>query len=260
MSKGKLDKKFYEKELARLQVELVKLQEWVKQEGLKVVVIFEGRDAAGKGGVIKRITEKLNPRICRIAALPAPTEKEKTQWYFQRYVAHLPAAGEMVLFDRSWYNRAGVEKVMNFCTQEQYDEFLRSCPEFERMLQRSGIILLKYWFSVSDDEQEKRFLERINTPVKRWKFSPMDLESRNRWAEYSAAKDKMFAYTDTKQCPWWVVPSDDKKRARLNCISHLLEQIDYQEITYPEISLPELSKEGYIRAPIEEQTFVPEKY
>lgn len=260
MSKGKLDKKFYEKELARLQVELVKLQEWVKQEGLKVVVIFEGRDAAGKGGVIKRITEKLNPRICRIAALPAPTEKEKTQWYFQRYVAHLPAAGEMVLFDRSWYNRAGVEKVMNFCTQEQYDEFLRSCPEFERMLQRSGIILLKYWFSVSDEEQEKRFLERINTPVKRWKFSPMDLESRNRWAEYSAAKDKMFAYTDTKQCPWWVVSSDDKKRARLNCISHLLEQIDYQEITYPEISLPELSKEGYIRAPIEEQTFVPEKY
>jgi polyphosphate kinase 2 len=260
MSKGKLDKKFYEKELARLQVELVKLQEWVKQEGLKVVVIFEGRDAAGKGGVIKRITEKLNPRICRIAALPAPTEKEKTQWYFQRYVAHLPAAGEMVLFDRSWYNRAGVEKVMNFCTQEQYDEFLRSCPEFERMLQRSGIILLKYWFSVSDEEQEKRFLERINTPVKRWKFSPMDLESRNRWAEYSAAKDKMFAYTDTKQCPWWVVPSDDKKRARLNCISHLLEQIDYQEITYPEILLPELSKEGYIRAPIEEQTFVPEKY
>ncbi|KFI13490.1 polyphosphate kinase 2 [Vibrio coralliilyticus] len=260
MSKGKLDKKFYEKELARLQVELVKLQEWVKQEGLKVVVIFEGRDAAGKGGVIKRITEKLNPRICRIAALPAPTEKEKTQWYFQRYVAHLPAAGEMVLFDRSWYNRAGVEKVMNFCTQEQYDEFLRSCPEFERMLQRSGIILLKYWFSVSDEEQEKRFLERINTPVKRWKFSPMDLESRNRWAEYSAAKDKMFAYTDTKQCPWWVVSSDDKKRARLNCISHLLEQIDYQEITYPEISLPELSKEGYIRTPIEEQTFVPEKY
>ncbi|MGY3688072.1 polyphosphate kinase 2 [Vibrio coralliilyticus] len=260
MSKGKLDKKFYEKELARLQVELVKLQEWVKQEGLKVVVIFEGRDAAGKGGVIKRITEKLNPRICRIAALPAPTEKEKTQWYFQRYVAHLPAAGEIVLFDRSWYNRAGVEKVMNFCTQKQYDEFLRSCPEFERMLQRSGIILLKYWFSVSDEEQEKRFLERINTPVKRWKFSPMDLESRNRWAEYSAAKDKMFAYTDTKQCPWWVVPSDDKKRARLNCISHLLEQIDYQELTYPEISLPELSKEGYIRAPIEEQTFVPEKY
>ncbi|MDA0118999.1 polyphosphate kinase 2 [Vibrio sp. T11.5] len=260
MSKSKLDKKFYEKELARLQVELVKLQEWVKQKGLKVVVLFEGRDAAGKGGVIKRITEKLNPRICRIAALPTPTEKEKTQWYFQRYVAHLPAAGEMVLFDRSWYNRAGVEKVMNFCTQEQYDEFLRSCPEFERMLQRSGIILLKYWFSVSDEEQEKRFLERINTPVKRWKFSPMDLESRNRWAEYSAAKDKMFAYTDTKQCPWWVVPSDDKKRARLNCISHLLEQIEYQDITYPEIELPELNKEGYIRAPIEEQTFVPEKY
>lgn len=260
MGKSKLDKKFYEKELERLQIELVKLQQWVQQEGLKVVVIFEGRDAAGKGGVIKRITEKLNPRICRIAALPAPTEKEKTQWYFQRYVAHLPAAGEMVLFDRSWYNRAGVEKVMGFCSDEQYEEFLRSCPEFERMLQRSGIILLKYWFSVSDEEQEKRFLERINTPIKRWKFSPMDLESRNRWAEYSAAKDKMFAYTDTKQCPWWVVPSDDKKRARLNCISHLLEQIEYQEISYPEIELPELNKEGYIRAPLEEQTFVPQKY
>ncbi|MCG9583366.1 polyphosphate kinase 2 [Vibrio tubiashii] len=260
MAKSKLDKKFYEKELQRLQIELVKLQEWVKQEGLKVVVIFEGRDAAGKGGVIKRITEKLNPRICRIAALPAPTEKEKTQWYFQRYVAHLPAAGEIVLFDRSWYNRAGVEKVMGFCSDEQYDEFLRSCPEFERMLQRSSIILLKYWFSVSDEEQEKRFLERIKTPIKRWKFSPMDLESRNRWAEYSEAKDKMFAYTDTKQCPWWVVPSDDKKRARLNCISHLLEQIEYQDISYPEIELPELNKEGYIRAPLEEQTFVPEKY
>lgn len=218
---AKLDKKVYERELELLQIELVKLQEWVKQEKLKLVVIFEGRDAAGKGGVIKTITEKLNPRVCRVAALPAPTEKEKTQWYFQRYVAHLPAGGEIVLFDRSWYNRAGVEKVMGFCSDEEYQEFLRSCPEFERMLQRSGIILLKYWFSVSDEEQERRFIERINTPLKRWKFSPMDLESRQRWAAYSRAKDEMFAYTDTKHCPWWVVPSDDKKRARLNCISHL---------------------------------------
>lgn len=203
---AKLDKKVYERELELLQIELVKLQEWVKQEKLKLVVIFEGRDAAGKGGVIKTITEKLNPRVCRVAALPAPTEKEKTQWYFQRYVAHLPAGGEIVLFDRSWYNRAGVEKVMGFCSDEEYQEFLRSCPEFERMLQRSGIILLKYWFSVSDEEQERRFIERINTPLKRWKFSPMDLESRQRWAAYSRAKDEMFAYTDTKHCPWWVVP------------------------------------------------------
>lgn len=255
---AKTDKKIYEKELEKLQIELVKLQSWIQQEGLKVVVIFEGRDAAGKGGVIKRITEKLNPRICRVAALPAPTEKEKTQWYFQRYVAHLPAAGEMVLFDRSWYNRAGVEKVMGFCNDDQYEEFLRSCPEFERMLSRSGIILLKYWFSVSDEEQEKRFLERINTPIKRWKFSPMDLESRSRWAEYSEAKDKMFNYTDTKQCPWWVVESDDKKRARLNCISHLLSSIEYHDIIFPEIELPEINKEGYIRAPIEEQSYVPE--
>lgn len=255
---GKIDKKKYEKELEKLQIELVKLQSWVKQEGLKVVVIFEGRDAAGKGGVIKRITEKLNPRICRVAALPAPTEKEKTQWYFQRYVAHLPSAGEIVLFDRSWYNRAGVEKVMGFCSDEQYEEFLRSCPEFERMLIRSGIILLKYWFSVSDEEQEKRFLERINTPIKHWKFSPMDLESRSRWAEYSEAKDKMFNYTDTKQSPWWVVESDDKKRARLNCISHLLSSIEYQEIELEKIELPEIKKDGYIRAPIEEQSYVPE--
>ncbi|MFH0272181.1 polyphosphate kinase 2 [Vibrio jasicida] len=257
---AKLKKKEYEEALEHLQIELVKLQEWVKHKGLKVVVLFEGRDAAGKGGTIKRITEKLNPRVCRIAALPAPTEKEKTQWYFQRYVAHLPAAGEIVLFDRSWYNRAGVEKVMGFCTPDQYEEFLRSCPEFERMLQRSGIILIKYWFSVSDEEQEKRFLERINTPIKRWKFSPMDLESRNRWAEYSEAKDKMFAYTDTKNCPWWVVPSDDKKKARLNCISHLLSQVEYEELEHPVIELPELSKEGYVRAPINDQTFVPDKY
>lgn len=257
---GKLDKEFYEKELLELQTELVKMQEWVHQEGLKVVVLFEGRDAAGKGGVIKRITEKLNPRVCRIAALPAPTEREKTQWYFQRYVAHLPSAGEIVLFDRSWYNRAGVERVMEFCSEEEYDEFLRACPEFERMLIRSGIILIKYWFSVSDEEQEKRFLERIHTPSKRWKFSPMDLESRNRWKEYSEAKDKMFAYTDTKQSPWWVVPSDDKKRARLNCISHLLSCVEYQEIEHPEIELPDINKEGYLRAPIEHQELVPQKY
>ncbi|EEO03974.1 TPA: polyphosphate kinase 2 [Vibrio cholerae] len=257
---AKLDKKVYECELELLQIELVKLQEWVKQEKLKLVVIFEGRDAAGKGGVIKTITEKLNPRVCRVAALPAPTEKEKTQWYFQRYVAHLPAGGEIVLFDRSWYNRAGVEKVMGFCSDEEYQEFLRSCPEFERMLQRSGIILLKYWFSVSDEEQERRFIERINTPLKRWKFSPMDLESRQRWAAYSRAKDEMFAYTDTKHCPWWVVPSDDKKRARLNCISHLLSSVEYQEIEHAPISLPEINKQGYVRPPIEDQTFVPQRY
>ncbi len=257
---AKLDKKVYERELELLQIELVKLQEWVKQEKLKLVVIFEGRDAAGKGGVIKTITEKLNPRVCRGAALPAPTEKEKTQWYFQRYVAHLPAGGEIVLFDRSWYNRAGVEKVMGFCSDEEYQEFLRSCPEFERMLQRSGIILLKYWFSVSDEEQERRFIERINTPLKRWKFSPMDLESRQRWAAYSRAKDEMFAYTDTKHCPWWVVPSDDKKRARLNCISHLLSSVEYQEIEHAPITLPEINKQGYVRPPIEDQTFVPQRY
>ncbi|GGI87716.1 polyphosphate kinase 2 [Shewanella gelidii] len=256
----RMNKKLYEKELVRLQIELVKLQEWVKQEGLKIVVIFEGRDAAGKGGVIKRIMERLNPRICRIAALATPTEREKSQWYFQRYVAHLPSAGEIVLFDRSWYNRAGVEKVMGFCTDDEYEEFLRSCPEFERMLQRSGIVLLKYWFSVSDEEQEKRFRERINTPIKRWKFSPMDLESRNRWAEYSEAKDKMFTYTDGRQCPWWVVPSDDKRRARLNCISHLLEQVDYQEVVHPPIELPDINKEGYIRSPLDNQLFVPDKY
>lgn len=257
---AKLDKKVYERELELLQIELVKLQEWVKQEKLKLVVIFEGRDAAGKGGVIKTITEKLNPRVCRVAALPAPTEKEKTQWYFQRYVDHLPAGGEIVLFDRSWYNRAGVEKVMGFCSDEEYQEFLRSCPEFERMLQRSGIILLKYWFSVSDEEQERRFIERINTPLKRWKFSPMDLESRQRWAAYSRAKDEMFAYTDTKHCPWWVVPSDDKKRARLNCISHLLSSVEYQEIEHAPITLPEINKQGYVRPPIEDQTFVPQRY
>ncbi len=259
--KKKLTKKSYEKELSRLQVELVKLQEWIKEKGLKVVVVFEGRDAAGKGGVIKRITQSLNPRICRVVALGTPTEREKSQWYFQRYVPHLPAAGEMVLFDRSWYNRAGVEKVMGFCTIEEHKEFLRSCPEYERMLVRSGIKLIKYYFSVSDDEQEKRFQERIRDRSKRWKLSPMDLESRSKWVEYSKAKDEMFAYTDIKQAPWYVVNADNKKKARLNCISHLLDQIEYKDLTPEPIKLPPRQKnKGYIRPPISDQTFVPEKY
>ncbi len=257
----KLKKKFYEKELVQMQIELVKLQEWIKEKKLKVVVIFEGRDAAGKGGVIKRITQSLNPRICRVVALGTPTEREKTQWYFQRYVAHLPAAGEMVLFDRSWYNRAGVEKVMGFCTEEEYEEFLRSCPEFERMLVRSGIKLIKYYFSVSDEEQEKRFQVRIQDRTKRWKLSPMDLESRSKWVEYSKAKDEMFAYTDIKQAPWYVVNADDKKKARLNCIAHLLSLIEYEDLTPEPIKLPPRQKnEGYIRPPISDQTFIPEKY
>jgi polyphosphate kinase 2 len=256
-----LNSKFYEKELRRLQIELIKLQEWIKDQGLKVVVIFEGRDAAGKGGVIKRITESLNPRNVRVVALPAPTEREKTQWYFQRYVAHLPAAGEMVLFDRSWYNRAGVEKVMGFCTEEEYLEFLRSVPEFERMLVRSGIIIIKYWFSVSDEEQEKRFQERIKNPTKRWKLSPMDLESRIRWVEYSMAKDKMFAHTDIKQVPWFVVNGDDKRRARLNCIHHLLSMIPYQDLTPEPIILPPRDKsKSYVRPPMTDQSFIPEIY
>ncbi|ADN76990.1 protein of unknown function DUF344 [Ferrimonas balearica DSM 9799] len=255
-----MKKAHYEAELKRLQVELVALQEWIKQEGLKVVVIFEGRDAAGKGGTIKRITEKLNPRVCRIAALPAPSDREKTQWYFQRYVAHLPAAGEMVLFDRSWYNRAGVEHVMGFCTETEYNDFLRACPEFERMLIRSGITLIKYWFSVSDQVQEARFLERLNDPVKRWKFSPMDLESRSRWQLYSQAKDRMFAHTDTRHAPWFVIDSDDKRKARLNCIRHLLSQIPYEKIEYPEIVLPALDSRGYVRPPMEEQTIVTDHY
>lgn len=212
----------YDEEIKKIHLELVHLQQWIKSQGLKVVIIFEGRDASGKGGVIKRITEPLNPRVCKVVALGVPTEREKTQWYFQRYIPHLPAAGEMVLFDRSWYNRAGVEKVMGFCTDDEYREFLRSCPEFERMLVRSGTILLKYWFSVNDEEQERRFKNRIKNPVKRWKFSPMDLESRAKWMEYSKAKDEMFAHTDTKQVPWFVVDADDKKKARLNCISHIL--------------------------------------
>lgn len=259
--KKELTTKEYEKELAKLDVELVKLQNWVKAQGLRVVVLFEGRDAAGKGGTIKRVTEPLNPRGCRVVALGTPTDKEKTQWYFQRYVPHLPAAGEIVLFDRSWYNRAGVEHVMGFCTEDEYREFLRSCPEFERMLVRSGIILIKYWFSVSDEEQERRFKDRMEDPTKRWKISPMDLESRRRWVEYSKAKDAMFASTDHKQAPWYVVRSDDKKRARLNCISHLLSLIPYQDTTPEKIELPPRQDDGgYVRPPITDQTFVPEVY
>lgn len=260
-SKRTLSKKDYTKALAHLQVELVKLQAWIKKEGLKVVVVFEGRDAAGKGGTIKRITQCMNPRICRVVALPKPTEREQTQWYFQRYVAHLPAAGEMVLFDRSWYNRAGVERVMEFCTEAQYREFLRTCPSLERMLIRSGIVLIKYWFSVSNEEQERRFQRRLNDPTRRWKLSPMDLESRNRWEAYSRAKDEMFNYTDIKQAPWYVVEADNKRRARLNCIAHLLSCIPYQDLTPPEITLPHRpDHDGYIRPPLAYQTFVPEVY
>jgi len=256
-----VNKKTYEKELARLQEELIKLQEWIRHKNLKVVVIFEGRDAAGKGGVIKRITESLNPRVCRVVALPAPTEREKTQWYFQRYVAHLPAGGEMVLFDRSWYNRANVERVMGFCTDEEYSEFLRSVPEFERMLVRSGTVLIKYWFSVSDKEQELRFQARIKDPTKRWKLSPMDLQSRSRWVEYSKAKDQMFAHTDIKQAPWYVVNADNKRCARLNCIRHLLGLIPYEDLTPEKIVLPPRQAEaGYVRPPITDQTFVPQIY
>jgi polyphosphate kinase 2 len=259
--RSRIRKTVYERELAKLQVELVKLQEWIKFAGLKVVVLFEGRDAAGKGGVITRITESLNPRIVRVVALPAPTERERTQWYFQRYVAHLPATGEMVLFDRSWYNRAGVERVMGFCSDEEYREFLRSCPEFERMLVRSGIILIKYWFSVSDEEQERRFQARIVDPTKRWKLSPMDLESRSRWIEYSRAKDEMFKYTDIKQAPWYVVNADIKMHARLNCIRHLLSMIPYEDLTPEPIALPPRQDDiGYVRPPITDQTFVPEYY
>ena len=259
--KKKLDDEQYEKLLMLLEIELVKLQEWVKAGKLKVVVVFEGRDAAGKGGVIKTIAGCLNPRICRIVALGIPTEKEKSQWYFQRFASELPAGGEIVLFDRSWYNRAGVEQVMGYCTIDEYEEFLRSCPEFEKMLIRSGIILIKYWFSVSDHEQEKRFQDRIKDPTKRWKISPMDIESRDKWVEYSMAKDKMFSYTDTKQSPWYVVRADDKKRARLNCISHLLSLIPYQDLTPKPLKLPPLKHDvAYVRPPVTEQTFVPEKY
>ena len=257
----KLPREVYEAELRNLQVELVRLQAWVLEKGLRVAVVFEGRDAAGKGGSIKRIAERLNPRVCRIAALGTPTEREKTQWYFQRYAAHLPAAGEIVLFDRSWYNRAGVERVMGFCTDAEYHEFLRSCPQFERMLVRSGLILIKYWFSVSDTEQERRFQDRIKDRMKRWKLSPMDLESRARWVEYSRAKDVMLENTDIKVAPWWVVAADDKRRARLNCITHLLEQIPYEQLPPQVIELPPRQPErGYIRPPLDSQKFIPERY
>ena len=256
----KLKRKRFESELLRLQRELVIMQEYVRSNGLKIVVIFEGRDAAGKGGVIKRITERTSPRLCRVVALPAPTEREKTQWYFQRYVAHLPADGEIVLFDRSWYNRAGVERVMGFCTEAEYQEFMRTCPEFEHMLLRSGIQLIKYWFSVSDEEQERRFQARVHDPMRRWKLSPMDLESRARWVAYSRAKDEMFRYTDIKLAPWYVVQADDKRRARLNCIAHLLSLINYEDMTPPPLELPPRTEDAYIRPPIEEQTFVPQVY
>jgi polyphosphate kinase 2 len=256
--------KFYTRELRKLHVELVKLQEWIKQEGRRFVVLFEGRDAAGKGGVIKRITAPLNPRSCRVVALGTPTERQKTQWYFQRYVAELPAAGEMTLFDRSWYNRAGVERVMGFCTEEQYWEFIRSCPDFEHMLVRSGITIVKYWFSVSDKEQEARFKARMEDPTKRWKLSPMDIESRSRWQDYSRAKDDMLVHTDTDKARWYVVNSDDKKRAHLNCIAHLLSLMPYQHVAeQKKLKLsrrkPELRK-GYTRPPLETQNFIPEIY
>jgi len=257
----KLKSKFYRKELSRLQIELGKLQGYVREKGLKVVVLFEGRDAAGKGGVIKRITEHLNPRGCRIVALGTPTEREKSQWYFQRYTAHLPSAGEIVLFDRSWYNRAGVERVMGFCTQKEYAEFMRSCPEFERMLIRSGIVLLKYWFSVSDEEQEIRFQKRINDPTKRWKLSPMDLESRAHWVDYSRAKDAMLEARDLDESPWWVVPADDKARARLNCIAHFLGQFRYADYTPKKLKLPRRQVDStYVRPAMSEQLFIPQTY
>ncbi len=260
-TKGKMSRKDYDSELARLQIELVKLQEWIKHEGLKVAVLFEGRDAAGKGGTIKRITESLNPRICRVVALGTPTERERTQWYFQRYAAQLPANGEIVLFDRSWYNRAGVERVMGFCSEDDVEEFFRSCPPFEGMLIRSGLILIKYWFSVSDEEQERRFQRRLGDPTRRWKLSPMDLKSRERWLDYSRAKDEMFAYTDTKESPWWVVQADVKRHARLNCISHLLDTIPYEDLTPEPIELPPRRDHGrYVRPPMTDQTFVPERY
>ncbi|MCZ2826266.1 MULTISPECIES: polyphosphate kinase 2 [unclassified Modestobacter] len=259
-STGKVDDKFYEQELSRLQTELVKQQEHVRARGLRVVVLFEGRDAAGKGGAIQRITESLNPRHAHVVALPAPTEREKGQWYFQRYVAHLPGPGEMVLFDRSWYNRAGVERVMGFCTDEEYEEFLRSCPEFERMLVRSGITVVKYWFSVSDTEQEKRFQKRLKDPTKRWKLSPMDLEARNRWVDFSRAKDAMFAATDIPEAPWWVVEAEVKKRARLNVMAHLLTQVPYEDLTPPAPELPPRPpvEEDYLRPPKESQHIVPD--
>jgi polyphosphate kinase 2 len=251
----------YFRELIRLQGELIKLQDWVVATGQRVVVLFEGRDAAGKGGVIKRITQRLNPRVCRVAALNAPTQREQTQWYFQRYVAHLPAAGEIVLFDRSWYNRAGVEKVMGFCTEAQYEEFFVSVPEFEKMLVRSGIRLIKYWFSITDEEQHTRFLARIHDPLKQWKLSPMDLESRRQWEKYTVAKEIMLERTHRKESPWWVIPADDKKKSRLNCISHLLSQFDYQEVPHPEIKLPaRIRHADYVRGPVPDSMIVPQTY
>jgi len=257
---GNLKKRFFEAELARLQEELVALQYWVQDQGLRVLIIFEGRGSAGKGGVIKRITERTSPRIVRVAALPQPTEREQSQWYFQRYVEHLPAAGEIVLFDRSWYNRSNVERVMGFCTEDQHQEFLRSCPEFERMLVRSGMKLLKYWFSVSWQEQRKRFESRNEEPLKRWKLSDMDLEEHRLYVEYSMAKDTTFEYTDIKQAPWYVVPSDDKRTARLNCISHILSQFSYGKVMPDPVSLPERERVAYVRPPMQEQTFVPQRY
>jgi len=262
-AKKKKRNKFYLRELRKLHVQLVKMQEWIRYEGRRILVIFEGRDAAGKGGVIKRITQPLNPRVCRVVALGTPTERQKTQWYFQRYVAELPAAGEMTLFDRSWYNRAGVERVMGFCTQAEYLEFLRSCPEFERMLVRAGVTIVKYWFSVSDEEQERRFKARIEDPTKRWKLSPMDLESRNRWQDYSRAKDDMLVHTDIDQARWYVVNSDNKKRAHLNCIAHLLSLLHYKDVAPKKMKLPKRKPElrkGYERPPLDIQNFVPEIY
>ncbi|HRN75456.1 polyphosphate kinase 2 [Ottowia sp.] len=251
----------YFRELFRLQGELVKLQDWVATTKRKVVIIFEGRDAAGKGGVIKRITQRLNPRVCRVVALPAPNDREKTQWYFQRYVPHLPAGGELVLFDRSWYNRAGVERVMGFCTETELEEFFRTVPEFEKMLVHSGIVLIKYWFSISDEEQNLRFLGRIHDPLKQWKLSPMDLESRRRWEDYTKAKEEMLQRTHIAEAPWWVVPADDKKKARLNCITHLLSQLPYQEIERPEVVLPpRVRHEDYVRHPVPQSMIVPQEY
>jgi len=257
----KMPAKEYEKALADIHVELVKLQHWIKEKGLRVILIFEGRDAAGKGGTIKRLTEPLNPRGCNVVALPAPSDREKTQWYFQRYVQHFPAAGEIAIFDRSWYNRAGVERVMNFCSDTEYREFMRSCPEFERMIVRSGIILLKYWFSVGDEEQERRFQKRATDKTKHWKLSPMDLESRDRWMEYSKAKDEMFFYTDIVEAPWHVVNADNKKRARLNCLNHILKSIPYQDVMpKPKPLLPRKAQPDYKRPDINEQKFVPDEY
>ena len=261
VSSGKLDRKLYEKELARLQVELVKMQYWVKATGFRLIVLFEGRDAAGKGGTIKRITEPLNPRGCRVVALGTPSDQQKSQWYFQRYVEHFPAAGEIVIFDRSWYNRAGVERVMGFCTHEQVEEFMQSCPEFERMLVRSGIVVLKYWFSVSDEEQENRFKARIDDPTRRWKLSPMDLEARERWQDFSQAKDAMLAHTNIPEAPWFTVEADDKRRARLNCMHHLLAKVPYHDMTPPAIKLPPRKKPRALeRPPLGEQFFVPNLY